>query len=286
MNPIEIKHILSEIGGGPNKRLGQNFLIDTQVLDAMVQTAAPAKIGMTLEIGPGLGVLTRALLHAGHAVVAIERDRRFVGYLEKSIHSESFLLKQGDAAELDWDSIVTHPWSLISNLPYSISSLALRKALWSNIPASHITVLVQKEVGERVCNVAGALDKKRGKTSLLSLMVALASQSARIVRIVPAEAFFPPPKVQSAILEIIPNTWKEREALWGTHPENIMRIAKAGFASPRKKLSSNLETHLHLTKELVSQSLLDVGLEPNIRAEDVSPKEWAHLTKSLSVHRV
>lgn len=286
MNPIEIKRILSEVGGGPNKRLGQNFLIDTQVLETMVQTATPATVGMTVEVGPGLGVLTRALLAAGHDVVAVERDRRFVAYLEKSIQAEKFRLIQGDAADLDWDSFTVHPWSLISNLPYAISSLALRKALWSSIPASHITVLVQKEVGERVCSVAGSVHLKRGKTSLLSLMVALASRSSRIVRVVSAEAFYPPPKVQSAILEIIPNTWAERETLWGIHPESIMRIAKAGFASPRKKLSSNLETHLHLTKDIVTQSFLDVGLEPNSRAEDVSPKEWAQLTKSLSVHRV
>ena len=142
------------------------------------------------------------------------------------------------------------------------------------MPASHITVLVQREVGERATSTK--------KTSLLSLMVALASTSSRVVRRVPAGAFFPPPKVESAILEIVPMTWAEREKAWGLHAEDIMRIAKAGFASPRKKLSSNLVTHLAMTKEMVANAFAKAQLDANVRAEDVRPPVWAVLTATLS----
>ncbi len=275
MNPREIKRVLAEIGGGPNKRLGQNFLIDPHVLESIVEAATPAIAGKTLEVGPGLGVLTRALLKAGHDVVALERDRRFVAYLEKDILDEKFRLVQGDAADLDWENIIDEPWSLVSNLPYSISSLALRKALWGAIPASHVVVLVQREVAERAI-------AKDGKTSLLSLMVSLASESSRIVRRVPAGAFFPPPKVESAVLEIVPKTWAEREAAWGMHPEAVMRVAKAGFASPRKKLISNLASHLAIDKAELQKAFQAVKLGENARAEELSPSMWARLAAELS----
>jgi 16S rRNA (adenine1518-N6/adenine1519-N6)-dimethyltransferase len=286
MTPTQIKTVLAELGGGPNKRLGQNFLIDPQVLETIVETAAPAKAGKTLEIGPGLGVLTCALLIAGHDVISIERDRRFVAYLEKTIPDERFALVQGDAADVDWHTHVDGSWSLVSNLPYSISSLALRKALWAVRPASHVVVLVQREVGERAIDVAGrdvrGDSRLRGKTSLLSLMVALSCASSRIVRKVPPGAFFPPPKVESCVLELVPMPWDEREKVWGIHPDTIMRVAKAGFSSPRKKMASNLRTGLDLSDEVVQQAFSRVGLDPNVRAEDISPGKWAILAKALS----
>ena len=277
MTPSEIKAILSRWNGRANKALGQNFLIDPSVLEAILISAQIHPGERVLEVGPGLGVLTRALMNAGAEVSAIEQDRRFVEFLSGS--DAGFELARrpaivsGDAATIHWHTLVgNRPWKFVSNLPYSITSLALRKALWAPRPPEKLVVLVQREVAERAI-------AKDGKTSLLSLMVAFAASSARIVKRVPAGAFFPPPKVESAILEVIPQTWQDREKRWGIHPEKIMEWARLGFAHPRKLLASNIGLK---TGERLISSLEEVGLNAKARAEDLSPEEWAMLARRLS----
>ena len=146
MNPTEIKAVLSQWGGRANKKLGQHFLIDTSALEAIVTTADVHQGDRVLEVGPGLGVLTRALIERGADLVAIEQDRRFIEYLNKMVPSAS--VTHGDAAELHWHELVGEKsWKFISNLPYSITSFALRKALWSPRPPEKIVVLVQRRSG-------------------------------------------------------------------------------------------------------------------------------------------
>lgn len=268
MTPTEIKSTLARLGGGANKRLGQHFLIDTSALAAIVDASSIRPGDRVLEVGPGLGVLTSALLNHGADVTAIEQDRRFAEELRARFADRPFTLVEGDAASIHWHEIVgSAPWKFVSNLPYGITSLALRKALWAPRAADRVVVLVQREVAERAI-------ARDGKTSLLSLMVALASGSARIVRRVPAGAFYPPPQVESAILDIVPVPTPEREARWGIDPEKIMAAAKKGFAHPRKFLSSNMG---------IDPSILEsVGVAPKARAEDLTPEEWASLAKKLA----
>jgi 16S rRNA (adenine1518-N6/adenine1519-N6)-dimethyltransferase len=177
MNPTEIKQVLQELGGGANKTLGQHFLIDRAALEAIV-TAAMIEVGdQVLEIGPGLGVLTEALLRAGASVRAIEQDRRYIGYLEERFRSygSRFRVIHGDASRLSWqEALDPGPWKLVSNLPYSITSLALRLGLWSPSLPERIVVLIQREVAERATSVAtDGPTRTKGKTSLLSLMIRL-----------------------------------------------------------------------------------------------------------------
>jgi 16S rRNA (adenine1518-N6/adenine1519-N6)-dimethyltransferase len=283
MTPSQIKEALAELGGRANKHLGQHFLIDASALRTIVEAADVKPEDRVLEIGPGLGVLTNALLEKQAEVFAIEQDRRFIDYLEKKFVGSSLHVTQGDAAVIHWhESIGEGSWKFVSNLPYSITSLALRKALWAPRPPERLVVLVQREVAERVVSTAPSPSSSpsgRGrKTSLLSLMVALSSSSARIVKRVPAGAFFPPPKVESAILEVIPLSWKERETKWGIHPDRIMEVAKRGFAHPRKFLASNLGVH--------ADALIEAGIAPKARAESLSPNAWATLTKQISDLRV
>ncbi len=290
MNPTQIKIELNKMGGGANKSLGQHFLIDKAALTAIV-AAADIKAGdRVLEVGPGLGVLTRALLECQAQVTAIEQDRRFVEYLNThltndQIDSSDFSIVYGDAAQVHWHTLIGEgTWKFVANLPYSITSLALRKALWTPRPPEVVSVLIQREVAERAISVASdERNNKRGKTSLLSLMVALASSSSRIVRRVPPGAFFPPPKVESAVLQIIPMPLEERVSVWGIEPEEIMKIAKAGFAHPRKLLASNLVGGIEeLNLDIVRSALEKAGLSDKIRAEAVSPQKWAQLTLYLS----
>ncbi len=281
MNPQEIKRALSIVGGNANKHLGQHFLIDPATLEVMVNEAHQHPGMRTLEIGPGLGVLTKELINNGHDVVAMERDRRFVGWLEQYVGADrrvrpdrsaegNLKIVPGDATTLDWDQYIgKDEWQLISNLPYSISSFVLRTALYTPHLPEQIVVLVQKEVAERVV-------AKKGKTSLLSLMVALASSETTILRQVPAGCFFPPPKVESAILRIVPCPHTERLQRFGIDPEAVMSLAKKGFAHPRKFLASNLG----LTPEQRSQ-LNGEGIQEKVRAEDLSPEQWVKLMKFL-----
>lgn len=274
MSPSEIKATLSKLGVRPNKRLGQHFLIDRAALAAIIQAADIHRGDLVLEVGPGLGVLTKELLSRGARVIAIEQDRMLAFFLKQNFASQDVTVVQGDAATVHWHELIGRSsWKFVSNLPYSITSLALRKALWAPRPADRIVVLVQHEVAERAI-------ARDGKTSLLSLMVALASSSARIIRRVPAGAFYPPPKVESAVLEIVPMSWSDREKRWGIDPEKIMEIAKIGFAHPRKQLASNLLSPLR-ARVLIEMIFRDLGLNPKTRAEDLTPDDWARLILGL-----
>ena len=283
MTPSEIKSALSRLGGGANKRLGQHFLIDQAALEAVVESASIKPGDRVLEVGPGLGVLTRELLDRGADVVAIEQDRRFVEYLRGK---EGVRVIHGDAASVHWHELIGEgTWKFVSNLPYGITSLALRKALWAPKPPEVVSVLVQREVAERAVALtpsSSPFARGRAKGSLLSLMVALASSSARIVRRVPPGAFYPPPKVESAVLQIVPMSWEERQKKWGIEPEKIMEVAKKGFAHPRKLLASNLKSAGMPEGGHGGPPLRAIGVNEKARAEELSPDDWARLAIHFS----
>ena len=148
MTPTEIKTALRQVGGWANKRLGQHFLIDREVQDDVVKAAGIRPGDLVLEIGPGLGALTQALLDQGADVIAVEQDRRFVGYLNPKMapqRDRTVRIVQGDAAAIHWHELIgEEPWKFVSNLPYSITSLALRKALWAPKPPGIVVVMVQR----------------------------------------------------------------------------------------------------------------------------------------------
>jgi 16S rRNA (adenine1518-N6/adenine1519-N6)-dimethyltransferase len=273
------------LGRKPNKRLGQHFLVDQSVLNKVVETAGIKKKDLILEVGPGLGVLTKELLDRGANVVAIEQDHTFAEMLGTTYHDQSFRVVHGDAASIHWHELVGDgPWKFVSNLPYAITSIALRKALYSPRPPQKIVVLVQKEVAERAMGYG--LRAKGCKMSLLSLMVALASESTRIVRNVPPRCFYPAPKVDSVVFEIIPMTIRDRQKKWGIDPEKVMKVAKTGFAHPRKLLVSNLGhrapgTGHGVDKHGVELLLESMGVNHKSRAENLSVEQWVELAKRL-----
>ncbi|USN52619.1 MAG: ribosomal RNA small subunit methyltransferase A [Candidatus Nomurabacteria bacterium] len=269
MNPSEIKVLLEQLGGAPNKRLGQHFLIDGATLETIVEAGEIQEGDTVLEIGPGLGVLTNELLDRGANVIAIEKDKRYAAYHE-SRKLKNLKIVLGDAIQLDWLKLVgKKPWKFIANLPYAITSYALRLGLWSKHPPECMVVLVQKEVAERAIS-------RDGKQSLLSLMVALVSSEMRILRKVPPGCFYPPPRVDSAVLYVKPMPVKDRANHWGIEPEQIMLLAKKGFAKPRKLLRSNIDV-----SEDQSQAWESLGINPKARAEDLSPRQWAELAKTV-----
>lgn len=278
--PRDIKATLASLGARPEKAFGQNFLIDATVLGSVVEAAELSPMEAVLEIGPGLGVLTEDLLATGVSVYAIERDRKFIDHLLAIFgpKGHTFFLTQGDAASLHWNELLpeNRPWKLVSNLPYAISSYALRAALWAPRPATRVVVMLQREVAER----ALALLNNKGdssQASLLSLMVALSCASGSIVRRVAPGSFFPPPKVESAILLLVPLSHEERLVRWGIDPESIMTLAKRAFAHPRKQLFSTLGL-----RERAEELAAAIGAPKEVRPEALSASQWAALTCLLT----
>jgi 16S rRNA (adenine1518-N6/adenine1519-N6)-dimethyltransferase len=246
--------------------------------------AAQIQKGETvLEIGPGLGILTDALLEAGANVIAIEQDKLFAEALRSS-NRKNLEVVEGDAASIHWHEYIDEtPWRLVANLPYAITSITLRKALWNPHPPELIVLLIQRDVAERALESMKGMysrTKKKSKTSLLSLMLALSAESARIVRRVPSKCFYPAPKVESAVIEIIPLSERDREKKWGD-PEAIMELARYGFAHPRKLLSANLHGFHGKGKEEIAVILKESGLNPKARAEDLNPEDWSNFSKAL-----
>jgi len=273
MNPTEIRAALAQLGGGANKHLGQHFLIDETALDAIVQAAEIKKGDRVLEVGPGLGVLTRELIVGGAKVTAIERDRRLLDFISPLIKGAGGISVSGDAAKLDWDELMgSKPWKFVSNLPYAITSLALRKALYAKNPPKVAVVLIQREVAERLMTSV-----RGGKQSLLSLMAALSSSEIGIVRRVLPGAFWPPPKVDSAIVRIVPMSNVERRKLWRIEPEDVMAVAKKGFAHPRKLLQRNIGIKDDVWKRIVES----LNINQKARAEELNVEQWVELARRI-----
>ncbi len=272
MNKNEIISILNCLGKRPNKGLGQNFLIDNNILDKIVDSAEIKKGDRVLEIGPGLGVLTNALVESGATITFIEKDKSLAERLDK----QPPLAKGArgicsDAAKTDFSDLMgSKPWKFVSNLPYSITSIALRKALYAKNPPKLLVALIQKEVAERII----AQDKK-AKMSLLALMSHLACSDLKIIHKVSPTSFYPSPKVDSAIIKLVPLSPAERIKKWGIDPEVVMKVAKLGFAHPRKLLSRNLGIKTEAWDEITSK----LHINPKARAEELTADEWVELTK-------
>lgn len=258
-DPQTIRSLLKKYGLWAKKRFGQNFLVDENVLQTIVETANIDSEMTVLEIGPGLGVLTRELLPRAQKVIAIEIDRDIIPVLRETTHfyRDKFELRN----EHFLDSILPEtPYQVVSNIPYHLTSPILRKLLveTDHRPLS-LTLLVQKEVAEQICN--------EKKSSLLSLFVAAFGKASLITR-VPPSSFFPPPKVDSAILRI---DVFETPCITKLPIQKVFSTAKQGFHQKRKKL-----------KNLFPERLLrESNIDPNARAETLSLFDWERLTEQI-----
>ncbi len=286
-----------EFGIKAKKSLGQNFLNSDGALDAIIKAGRVVKGDTVLEIGPGQGALTKRLLSAGANVIAIEKDDRLIPVLEelfaKEIQSKQLTLIHGDVLEFDVFTygLRTKDYKLIANIPYYITGEITRKFLSGNFQPSLIVVLVQKEVAERITTtIQGSSKTKEGKESILSISVKVYGEP-KYIQTVKAGCFFPPPKVDSAIL-LIDNISKDkfkrldsagvyaREYGYGNDSgegieQKFFEVVKAGFAHKRKTLSSNL-------KQIISkEKLAKLGIKENERAENLTVKQWLEITAKI-----
>ncbi len=259
----------------PDKSKGQHFLEDQQVVRDLVAAGRVGAGDRVVEIGPGPGAVTAALLAAGATVVAVELDRRFSRGLEALAkqHPGRLSVAWGDAVALGPAGAAAlfaqpGPYKVVASLPYNISSSFFRVFLWGEPSPAQVSVLVQAEVAERVC-------AQPGSTSLLTLAVQLRG-NPKIVRYVERDSFQPPPLVRSAIvaLDVLPGSIGGSDNLW--------RVARIGFSSRRKQLKNNLAAGFGVTVAKASDWLEAAGVSVQARAQELTMEQWGELAQSAA----
>ena len=297
-SPARVKAALRTLELRPTRGMGQNFLVDPDALDAIVSAAELTRADTVLEVGPGLGVLTWELLRRAGHVIAVELDRRLADRLHQEFAGEARLsVVQGDILKLPPSSIlhppssipppspppalrlspIPHPpsYKVVANLPYAITSAALRHFLEAAHPPALMVVLVQWEVALRIAAQPGDL-------SVLAHSVQVYAEPEVLAR-VPASSFVPAPAVDSAVLRLRP---RRHPLVDVAEIGALLRVVKAGFLQARKKLSNALPSGLaaHGTpvpKERAVAALEAAGVDPNRRAETVTLEEWVRVYREL-----
>lgn len=270
--PLNVRSLLSRYGLHPSKGLGQNFLQDTDVLKNIVKLAGIQLTDNVLEIGPGLGNLTRYLALSAHSVTAVELDRKLFPVLENVLGSnKNIRLIQGDILQLDLGEVMGGvEYIVVANIPYYITSAVIRHLLETVPPPQRVILTVQKEVAERIC-------AEKGEMNILALSVQVYGKPI-ISEIIPAKAFYPPPNVDSAVLRIEILT---RPVIPSAYLDIFFMLIKAGFSQKRKILRNSISGGLHVSPDQSENILTAAGIDPRRRAETLSLEEWGSLCKKL-----
>jgi len=267
-----ISKLLKRYGLKPQKGLGQNFLADPASLRKIIDAAGIQPDDTVLEIGPGLGSLTQLLAKSAARVVAVELDSKLVTALEEILQPYSNVeLLRADILEVNLNEILSEPgYLVVANIPYYITSALLRQLLETQYPPARLVLTIQKEVAERICSEAGDL-------SLLALSVQVYGKPS-ITAAIPAGAFYPAPKVDSAVVrvDIYPEPVIQREKL-----DTFFTLTKAGFSQKRKTLSNALSGGMHWEKDFTVNLLIKSGIDPKRRAQTLTLSEWKHLVEKV-----
>jgi 16S rRNA (adenine1518-N6/adenine1519-N6)-dimethyltransferase len=256
----------------PRKRFGQNFLRDQHVLDRIVAAADLQEDDRILEIGPGLGALTRRLLANGLPVLAVEIDRD-LGAVLQNRDEQNLEVVIGDVLRLDWAELLANPpYKLIANLPYNISSQILFKVLDHRKAFRRLVLMFQKEVGDRLLAEEGTRNY-----GILSALIQPWFEITRVVR-VPPGAFHPPPKVDSVVLNLLPLS----EPRLRLHDEFLYRkLVRGAFAQRRKTLRNSL-LGSGWAAEQIDPAFTEAGIDPGRRGETLKIEEFGTLANILS----
>ncbi|HTI13859.1 MAG TPA: 16S rRNA (adenine(1518)-N(6)/adenine(1519)-N(6))-dimethyltransferase RsmA [Dictyobacter sp.] len=267
-NARELKQLLLAHNMRPNKSFGQNFLIDRNILNKIVTAAEITPDEQVLEVGAGTGVLTQQLAQQARRVVAVEIERDMLTLLAKTTaaHPNVELVAQNLLFLNPTDIFGQEPYKLVANLPYYITAPTFRHFLESDNAPRLLVVMVQLEVAQRIV-------ARPGDLSLLAVSIQFYGEPTIVAR-VPAQSFYPAPKVDSAILRIdlhkqTPLTRQERDGFF--------RVVQAGFSERRKQLHNSLTHGLHYKNEIVRSWLATAGIDASRRAETLSIEEWLQL---------
>ena len=283
MTTQSLATLLKKYNLRPRKSLGQNFLADPFHLAKIVEAAELTPHDTVLEIGPGPGLLTRLLVEAAGQVIAVELDPNLVYLLRTELgHLNNLTIIEADILQVPLDISrgdptppspfpLSTPYKVVANLPYYITSAVIRHVLEGKTRPERVVVTVQKEVAQRM--VAGP-----GKMSLLAVSVQFYGRP-KLVHHIPAGAFYPPPKVDSAVVRI--DTWPELP-LAEVEVEHFFGVVKAGFGQKRKQLKNALAAGLHRPMPAIIAAMAQAKIEPARRAQTLSLAEWGRLAEALA----
>ncbi|MCJ7531771.1 MAG: 16S rRNA (adenine(1518)-N(6)/adenine(1519)-N(6))-dimethyltransferase RsmA [Anaerolineales bacterium] len=270
--PLHVPALLRKYGLKPDRRLGQVFLVEPIALQRVVEAAEILTDDSVLEIGAGLGSLTRYLAAAASKVVAVEVDERIMPALQEILTPfTNISLVYGDILELDPAELMGQAgYLVVANIPYYITSVIMRHLLETRLRPQRVVLTVQREVAGRIC-------AQPGEMNLLALSVQVYGKP-RISAYIPAGSFYPLPKVDSAVIrvDIYPTP-----VIPYTKLDLFFRLAKAGFSQKRKTLRNALVGGLAWKTEQVEQLLQAAGIDPRRRAETLSLEEWQRLVEGF-----
>lgn len=274
-----IKKILSKYGFTFSKALGQNFLIDPDVCPNMAKELnANGKTGV-LEIGPGIGVLTKELCKAAKKVVAVELDKRLLPVLGETLGEfDNLEIVNGDVMELDLKALIDEKFAdcdsvkVCANLPYYITSPIIMMLLESELPIDEIVVMVQKEAGERLCAEVGT--RQAGAVSVAVNFYA----DGEILFDVPRTSFVPSPKVDSVVIKL---TLDKAEKYRVENKKKFFSLVKCAFAQRRKTALNSISNTMGVKKEKLTNIFNELGLEVNIRPEKLTMQNLIDIADRL-----
>jgi 16S rRNA (adenine1518-N6/adenine1519-N6)-dimethyltransferase len=270
----QVKNLLRQSGLRARKSLGQHFLIDESVLDTIISAAELSSRDTVIEVGPGLGILTRELARYTGSVIAVELDNELASLLQRRLASlPNLLVINADILKMKPAQLLgaKSDYKVVANLPYYITSPVLRYFVEAPARPSLMVMMVQKEVGEAI--VAGP-----GKMSLLAVSLQVYTKP-EIVSHVPARSFYPAPKVDSVIVRF--NMLPE-PAVKVKDIGRFFEVVRSGFSSPRKQMHNSLAHGLGTKPAEVAPLLKQAGIDPQRRAETLSLKEWQDLYEVLT----
>lgn len=269
---FDVRALLKQYHLDPRKGLGQNFLVEQKALKKIVNSAELSREDTVLEIGAGLGSLTRLLALAAGEVKAVEIDQRLLPVLNEVVKPyQNVQVIAGDILALDPGLIIGKSgYVVVANIPYYITSAIIRHLLENPVKPSRIVLTMQREVAERICAEPGDL-------SLLALSVQVYG-TPHISAIIPARAFYPAPKVDSATLCV---DLHQQPIFNDRQREQFFTLIRAGFSQKRKKLRNTLSAGLHLPVETAADLLRAAEIDPGRRAQTLSLVEWKTLVNEM-----
>ena len=249
----------------PKKSLGQHWLFDEDSLNAMVIAGEVSQADVVLEVGPGLGTLTKKLCGSTKKVVAVELDNYLAANLATKVSAKNLEVIQGSILDFDTSNLPKN-YKVIANIPYYLTSNLIRRMLESPNPPSVMVLLIQKEVAMRVA-------AKPGDMGILSVATQFYSEVS-LKELVPADLFTPPPKVDSQILQL---KLRSTPLFDDVDTTIFFKIVRAGFSEKRKKLRSALSGGLQISKQSVDQLLKKSGISLTARAQELNLHQWYSL---------
>lgn len=279
--PAQTKAIIQKYNFFFKKNFGQNFLIDTTVLDRIVASAEITKEDCVLEVGPGIGSLTQVLAEAAGKVIAVEIDKKLIPILEDTLQGyDNIEILNEDILKLNLEELIKlknagKPIKVVANLPYYITTPIVMGLLERKLPVESITIMIQKEVADRMQAKPSTKDY-----GALSLAVQYYCEP-KIVAVVPAHCFMPQPNVDSSVIQLKvlerPNVEVVDEAL-------LFKLIKIGFSQRRKTLMNcmNNSSDLQLSKEAIVGAIVEAGFDERIRGEALSLTDFAKLTNIVA----